>query len=95
MRIPRFYAAMVWTGAGLWLCIGAAAPRAQATDASDAAKYNCDRECLKGITDLYFQALAQHDPSLHRAASKYVLGQPHIKLFGGKFRAAAALRYMA
>jgi hypothetical protein len=35
-----------------------------ASDASDAAIYNCDRVCLKQIADLYFDALAQHKPSL-------------------------------
>ncbi len=37
---------------------------AHATDAADAAKYNCDRACLQQISDLYFEALAQHNPSM-------------------------------
>ena len=39
-------------------------PPARATDITDAAKYNCDRACLQQIADLYFKALAQHDPSM-------------------------------
>jgi len=95
MTIPRLYAAMVWMGAGLWLCIGAAAPRAQATDASDAAKYNCDRECLKGITNLYFQALAQHDPSLLPLApdAKYSETGAVMKLGDGLWRSAGPPSY--
>ncbi|HXX18045.1 MAG TPA: hypothetical protein VEJ46_01460 [Candidatus Acidoferrum sp.] len=48
----------------MWTAFATAIPSARATDAEDAAKYNCDRECLRQIADLYFEALAQHKPSL-------------------------------
>jgi hypothetical protein len=48
----------------LWMAFAAGVPSANATDAAEAAKYNCDRACLQQISDLYFQALAKHDPSI-------------------------------
>ena len=43
---------------------GAGVARARATDATNAAKYDCDRACLQQISDKYFEALAKHDPSV-------------------------------
>jgi len=57
-------AGLVVAIAVLWTAFAAGVMPAGATDAADAAKYNCDRECLKKISDLYFEALAQHNPSL-------------------------------
>jgi hypothetical protein len=64
--VSRFKVIASLLGAGAFLCSALAAevPPARATDAADAAKYNCDRACLQQISDLYFQALAQHNPSM-------------------------------
>jgi hypothetical protein len=61
---------------------GHAAP---VTDAENAAKYNCDRECLKGVADLYFKALAAHDPSILPLASdaKYTETDSVVKIGEG------------
>jgi hypothetical protein len=81
--------------AGLWFPFAAGAPCAHATDATDAAKYNCDRECLKGITDLYFRALEQHNPSLLPLApnAKYTETGLVVKLGEGLWRTAGAPGY--
>jgi hypothetical protein len=50
--------------AALCAMLAAGITPARATDEADAAKYNCDRACLQQIADRYFEALAQHDPSI-------------------------------
>jgi hypothetical protein len=81
--------------AALWVCFGAGAGRARATDASDSAKYNCDRECLKKISDLYFQALEQHNPSLLPLSPnvRYTETGQALKLGEGLWRGAGAPSY--
>ncbi len=64
MSRPKMLAGLVVAIAVLWTAFAAGVAPAGATDAADAAKYNCDRECLKKISDLYFEALAQHNQSL-------------------------------
>lgn len=68
---------------------------ARATDAEDAAKYNCDRECLKKISDLYFEALAQHNPSLLPLAPnvKYTETGRVLKLGEGLWKSAGQPTY--
>jgi hypothetical protein len=48
----------------LWAAFAVNVTSAGSTDAADVAKYNCDRACLEQISDLYFEALARHSPSL-------------------------------
>jgi hypothetical protein len=81
--------------AAWWCSFAAGAPYARATDATDAAKYNCDRECLKGITDLYFRALEQHNPSLLPLAPRvrYTQTGQVVKLGEGLWRTAGAPGY--
>ncbi|HEX4076545.1 MAG TPA: hypothetical protein VHX49_14180, partial [Candidatus Acidoferrales bacterium] len=50
--------------AALCAMLAAGAAPARAMDAADAAKYDCDRACLQQVSDRYFAALAQHDPSM-------------------------------
>ncbi len=50
--------------AALCVMLAVGAAPTLATDAADAAKFNCDRACLQQISDRYFAALAQHDPSM-------------------------------
>lgn len=68
---------------------------AAATDAQDAAKYNCDRECLKGVADLYFKALEAHDPSRLPLApdAKYSETGAVMKIGEGLWRTAGAASY--
>jgi hypothetical protein len=82
-------------GAFLSLCFSPAPARAGGTDASDAAKYNCDRECLKGVADLYFKALEQHTPSLLPLApnARYTETGVPVKLGDGLWRTAGAPSY--
>jgi len=72
-----------------------AVPPARATDAEDAAKYNCDRECLQQIADLYFEALAQHRPSLLPLAPnvKYTETGKVLKVGEGLWKNAGAPTY--
>lgn len=79
----------------LSLCFSPAPARAGATDASDAAKYDCDRECLKAVADLYFKALEQHNPSLLPLApnAKYTETGAPVKLGDGLWRTAGAPSY--
>ncbi len=44
------------------LIAGAVAPGV-ASEPDESATPSCDRECLKGFSELYFAALAKHDPS--------------------------------
>jgi len=75
--------------------VAAAVTPARATDAEDAAKYNCDRECLTKIADLYFEALAQHNPSLLPLAPnvKYTETGRVLKLGEGLWKTAGAPTY--
>jgi hypothetical protein len=68
---------------------------AWATDAADAAKYNCDRACLQQISDLYFQALAEHNPSVapFAADAKYSETGRVIKIGEGLWRQAGKPTY--
>jgi hypothetical protein len=97
MRKPVVFLATITIGMGavLCFCLGSAAPPALATDRSDALKYNCDRECLKAIADLYFQALEQHNPSLLPLApeAKYTETGAVVKLGDGLWRAAGSPGY--
>jgi hypothetical protein len=79
----------------VWSYFGAGAVRAGATDASDATKYNCDRECLKKVSDLYFRALQQHDPSLLPLATnaKYTETGEVVKIGEGLWLTAGAASY--
>jgi len=72
-----------------------ALPPARATDTEDAAKYNCDRECLQRIADLYFEALAQHKPSLLPLAPnvKYAETGKVLKVGEGLWKNAGAPTY--
>ena len=82
-------------GAALWMCVAARASGAAATDADAAAKYNCDRECLKKVADLYYQALAAHNPSLLplAPAAKYTETGAVVKIGEGLWRAAGTPSY--
>ena len=73
---------------------GGVAP-ARATDAADAAKYNCDRACLQQIADRYFEALAQHDPSMAPFAPnvRYSETGKVLKIGEGLWRHAGAPTY--
>lgn len=62
-RLERI-AGMAISVAALCAVLAAGAARARATDAADAAKYDCDRACLEHVADLYFEALARHNPSM-------------------------------
>jgi len=64
MSLSKSLAGLGILVAALWITLAPGAMSAWPTDAEDAAKYNCDRACLKGIADQYFDALAQHNPSL-------------------------------
>jgi hypothetical protein len=79
----------------LLAAFAASAAPARATDASDAAKYSCDRECLKKIADLYFQALAAHNPSLLPLApnAKYTQTGEVVEIGEGLWRTAGAAGY--
>jgi hypothetical protein len=79
----------------LLAAFAAGAAPAGATDAADAAKYNCDRECLKGIADLYFQALAQHNPAVLPLApgAKYSETGKAMALGEGIWKTAGAPTY--
>jgi hypothetical protein len=93
MPQPRILAGAVVA----WLCAVLAVTVASgaATDSADAAKYNCDRECLAKISDLYFQALAQHNPSLLPLAPdvKYTETGRVLKLGEGLWKDAGAPTY--
>jgi hypothetical protein len=79
----------------LWAALAAGVTSAGATDVADAAKYNCDRECLKQISDLYFEALAQHNPSLLPLSPnvKYTETGRVLKLGEGIWKNAGAPTY--
>jgi hypothetical protein len=87
--------AVALAGIFLSMCFRPGPVGAGATDASDAAKYNCDRECLKGVADLYFKALEQHNASLLPLApnAKYTETGAPVKLGDGLWRTAGAPRY--
>jgi hypothetical protein len=61
---------------------------APVTDAENAAKYNCDRACLTGVADLYFKALAAHDPSILPLApdARYSETDSVVKIGDGLWR---------
>jgi len=69
--------------------------RARATDAADAAKYDCDRACLQQISDSYFDALAQHNPAAAPFASgaKYSETGRVMKIGEGLWRQAGKSTY--
>jgi hypothetical protein len=94
MLRTKFAVTAVLAGACLWLWCASPAVAA-ATDLSDAAKYNCDRQCLKSVADLYFKALEQHDPSLLPLAAnaKYTETGAVVKLGDGLWRNAGAPTY--
>jgi len=75
-----------WLGAGTQ--VTHAAP---VTDAENTAKYNCDRECLRGVADLYFKAFAAHDPSMLplAASAKYTELDSPVKIGEGLWRTAS------
>jgi hypothetical protein len=79
------------------LSVAIVAPRtgAAATDAHDAAKFNCDRECLKNIADLYYKSLAAHDPTILPLApdAKYTELDSPVKIGDGLWRTAGAPGY--
>lgn len=79
----------------LWPAFATGATAARPTDAEDAAKYNCDRECLKHISDLYFEALAQHKPSLLPLAPnvKYTETGKVLRVGEGLWKNAGAPTY--
>ncbi len=83
------------TAAGLGVAVTAPHTRAATTDAQEAAKYNCDRECLKGIADLYFKALEGHNPSLLPLApdAKYTETGSIVKIGEGLWRTGGAPTY--
>jgi hypothetical protein len=95
MLRTAFSSAVGLAVAFLLLYFSPAPARAGATDASDAAKYDCDRECLKGVADLYFKALEQHNPSLLPLApnAKYTETGAPAKLGDGLWRTAGAPSY--
>lgn len=68
---------------------------ARATDADDAAKYDCDRACLQQISDSYFDALAQHNPSAAPFAPdvKYSETGRVLKIGDGLWRRAGKPTY--
>lgn len=82
-------------GAVLWMCVASAAGAPSATDATEASKYNCDRACLKKVADLYYQALAAHNPSLLPLApgAKYSETGAAVKIGEGLWRTAGAPSY--
>src|SRR5262249_29969671 len=61
------------------------------TDAENAAKYNCDRECLRSVADLYFKSLAAHDPTVLPLApdAKYTEMDSVVKIGEGLWRTAS------
>jgi hypothetical protein len=67
----------------------------RATDAADAAKYSCDRACLQQVSDLYFRALAEHDPSVAPLADdvKYSETGRVMKIGEGFWRQAGKPTY--
>lgn len=75
--------------------VTAKAAYAAPTDAEDAAKYNCDRECLSKIADLYLDALAQHNPSMLPLAPnvKYSETGHVLKIGEGLWKTAGAPTY--
>jgi hypothetical protein len=68
---------------------------ARASDATDAATYNCDRQCLKKMSDLYFDAMAKHDPSLLPLSPdvKYAETGRFVRLGEGIWKNAGAPTY--
>lgn len=76
---------------GLW----SAAVMLSAWGSSLAAQDSCDRDCLKQITDRYFEALAQHSPAglpLAAAFKATENGQP-VKLGEGLWKTAGRTTY--
>jgi hypothetical protein len=73
----------------------AEAPPARATDAADAAKFNCDRACLQHISDLYFEALAHHNPAMAPFApdARYSETGKVLKIGEGLWQHAGAPTY--
>jgi hypothetical protein len=79
----------------LWAAFAMKVTSAGGTDAVDAARYNCDRACLQQISDLYFEALAQHNPSMLPLAPdvKYTETGRVMKLGEGIWQHAGAPTY--
>jgi hypothetical protein len=64
MTVRRMGTGWLVGGALLLAALATGLTTTRASDATDATIYDCDRQCLKQISDLYFDALAKHDPSL-------------------------------
>jgi hypothetical protein len=81
--------------AGSCVLLAVKAAPVQTTDAVDAAKYNCDRACLQQISDSYFEALAEHNPSAAPFAAdvKYSETGRVTKIGEGLWRAAGKPTY--
>jgi hypothetical protein len=93
--LPNISGIGLTAATALFFAFAVVTPIARATDATDAAKFNCDRICLKGIADLYYQALAQHDSSLLPLApnAKYTETGAVVKIGDGLWRTAGAVGY--
>ncbi len=78
-----------------WVAFAAKVTSARATDAADAAKYNCDHACLQQISDSYFEALAQHNPSMAPFATnvRYSETGQVLKIGEGLWQHAGAPTY--
>jgi hypothetical protein len=95
MFIRKMFAWLAAAVAVLSAVFAAGVTSARATDATEAAIYNCDRQCLKQICDLYFDALAKHDPSLLPLSPdvKYAETGRFIKLGEGIWKNAGQATY--
>ncbi len=95
MSVTKLLAGAVIVAAAMGATFAPKIMNARPTDAEDAAKYNCDRECLQQIADLYFTALAQHKPSLLPLAPnvKYTETGRVLKIGEGLWKNAGAPTY--
>lgn len=95
MSFSKLLAGLGIAAAALSIMLAPGNTPARPTDAEDAAKYNCDRACLKSIADQYFDALAQHNPSLVPLAPnvKYSETGKVLKVGEGLWKNAGAPTY--
>jgi hypothetical protein len=91
----KMIAALAVATAGSCAILSVEDTPARATDAADAAKYNCDRACLQQVSDLYFQALVEHNPSVvpFAAEVKYSETGRVMKIGEGLWRQAGKPTY--
>ena len=96
-KLIKLIGAMVVAAAVAGSCAILAVKTATAreTDAVNAAKYDCDRACLQQISDSYFDALAQHNPSAAPFAAdvKYSETGRVMKIGEGLWRTAGKPTY--